>query len=83
VFEGLEPGRFYCARRRDAPNDPLTVVQVTALFGEEPEYWTRALPGSDHHHMPSDFIIYEEAREPQRANEVRHAAEQRCVNRDC
>jgi hypothetical protein len=53
---GLEPGAYYWAfaKEQDAQ---ATIVQVSTIFGEDPEYWTLALIGSDEHKMPEEFCI--------------------------
>jgi len=33
------------------------VVQASTVFGEDPNYWTLALLGTDQHAMPYDFEI--------------------------
>jgi hypothetical protein len=32
-------------------------VQVSTIFGDDPDYWTLAVIGSDQHFMPSEFEI--------------------------
>ena len=53
----LVPEAYYWARSSKHFDGKLTVVQVSTVFGEEPNYWTLALPGTDQHAMPSDFEI--------------------------
>jgi hypothetical protein len=53
----LVPDGFYWATSSKHGNGEPTVVQVSNIFGEEPEYWTLAVPGSDQHHMLADFEI--------------------------
>lgn len=44
----LVPEAYYWARSSKHFDGKLTVVQVSTVFGEEPNYWTLALPGTDH-----------------------------------
>jgi hypothetical protein len=44
------------------------------VFGEDPDYWTVAVLGSDQHFMPSDFEIIAPA-EPPEEFPMHHAAE--------
>ncbi len=53
---GLEPGAYYWAVARQPEAQPV-VVQVSTVFGEDREYWTLALVGSDQHKMPEEFSI--------------------------
>ena len=53
----LVPEGYYWARSSKHFDGKLTVVQVSTVFGEDPNYWTLALPGTDQHAMPSDFEI--------------------------
>jgi len=50
-----------------------TIVQVSTIVGEAPDFWTLAVVGSDQHHMLSDFEII--AVEPLEGYPLRHAAE--------
>jgi len=52
----LEPSAYYWAVARQPEAQPV-VVQVSTVFGEDPEYWTLALVGSDQHKMPEEFSI--------------------------
>ncbi|WP_244956226.1 hypothetical protein [Rhizobium changzhiense] len=45
----LVPEVYYWARSSKHFDGKLTVVQVSTVFGEEPNYWTLALPGTDQH----------------------------------
>lgn len=53
----LMRGAFYWARSAKHFDGRPTEVQVSDVFGSEPDYWTLALVGSDQHAMPSDFDI--------------------------
>jgi hypothetical protein len=55
----LEPGSLYWASANNSTSRAPVVVQVSTLFGDGEEYWTLVLPGSEQHHMPSDFTIIE------------------------
>ncbi|EPE94842.1 hypothetical protein [Rhizobium grahamii] len=70
----LVPGAFYWARSTKHADDKATIVQVSMVFGEEPEYWTLAVVGSEQHHMISDFEIISLA-EPPGVHSLRQAAE--------
>nr|WP_315855621.1 hypothetical protein [Rhizobium leguminosarum] len=50
------------------------MVQVSTVFGEEPDYWTLTVPGSDQHHMPGDFEVIARV-EPPSEYSMRHSAE--------
>ena len=52
----------------------ITVVEISTVFGEDPEFWTVAVLGSDQHFMPGDFEIIAPI-EPPAAFPIRHAAE--------
>jgi len=51
----LEPDCFYWATRKDDRRATAQVVQVSTIFGAEPEYWTVACLGSDQHCMLAEF----------------------------
>jgi len=53
----LVPDGFYWGRSIKRRDEPLTIVQVSTIFGRDPEYWTLIVPGSDQHHMVGDFEI--------------------------
>lgn len=53
----LVPGAFYWAKSSKHFDAELTIVQVSTVFGDDPDYWTLALLGTDEHAMPSDFEI--------------------------
>lgn len=65
---------FYWARSAEHTGGQTTIVQVSTVFGDEPEYWTLAIPGSDQHHMVSDFEIIAPVELPGE-HSLRHAAE--------
>ncbi len=71
--ERLFPDEFYWARLIHEGGQP-TVVQVSTIFGEEPEYWTLTVPGSDQHYMLDDFEIIARV-QPPAIRSIRHAAE--------
>ncbi|KAA0684816.1 hypothetical protein DTW90_35760 [Neorhizobium sp. P12A] len=75
AYTGLEPDGIYWARRKASKSEPLTVVQVSTLFGDEHEYWTLVQLGSDQHHMPGDFEIVEKITDPSQPRVLRQAAE--------
>jgi hypothetical protein len=70
----LVPEAYYWARSSRHFDGKLTVVQVSTVFGEEPNYWTLALPGTDQHAMPSDFEIIVQVVPPEKYS-MRQAAE--------
>jgi hypothetical protein len=49
------PGQLYWARSSRHFDGKLTVVEVSTVFGEDPDYWTVAILGSKQHCMPSEF----------------------------
>jgi hypothetical protein len=53
----LVPGHFYWAKSEKVDAGRPTVVQVSTAFGEDREYWTLAVVGSDQHQMIGDFEI--------------------------
>lgn len=53
----LVPGALYWARSPKHFDGNVTVVQVSTIFGDDPDYWTLAVIGSDQHFMPSEFEI--------------------------
>ncbi|EPE94621.1 hypothetical protein [Rhizobium grahamii] len=63
LVASLVPGSFYWARPL-AGNDEFTIVQVSTVFGEDRDFWTLAVIGSDQHHMLSDFEIIGPVDEP-------------------
>ncbi|TAV38816.1 hypothetical protein ELI33_17155 [Rhizobium ruizarguesonis] len=72
----LVPGAFYWARSSKHFGGDLTIVQVSTVFGEDPDYWALALIGTDEHAMPVDFEIICPAELPaQRPYKIQHAAE--------
>ncbi len=42
----------------------MTIVQISPIFGVDPEYWTLAVVGSDQHHMIGDFELITRADPP-------------------
>lgn len=56
----LVPEAFYWARSAAYFDGRPTVVQVSTIFGVEPDYWTLAVLGSDQHAMLGDFEIIEQ-----------------------
>jgi len=59
-ISSLVPGAFYRASSADHFDGRLTVVQVSTVFGDDPDYWTLALSGTDQHAMVADFKIIEQ-----------------------
>jgi hypothetical protein len=53
---GMEPGGFYWAVEKHE-DTRATIVHVSTVFGEDPEYWTLAVIGSEQHRMPDEFVI--------------------------
>jgi hypothetical protein len=72
--ERLVPNAFYWARPLDHEGSRPTVVQVSKVFGNEPEFWTLTVPGSDQHHMPGDFKMISRI-DPPAEYAMRQAAE--------
>jgi len=70
----LVPGQLYWARSSKHFDGKITIVQVSQVFGNDPDYWTLAVLGSDQHHMPSEFEIVAPAEPPDRIS-IRYAAE--------
>lgn len=70
----LVPDAFYWARPLKQSDGRLTIVQVSTVFGAEPDYWTLAVPGSDQHQMIGDYEIVAHA-EPPEGQSMRVAAE--------
>ena len=70
----LVPGNLYWARSLKYFDGKITVVEISTVFGEDPEFWTVAVLGSDQHFMPGDFEIFAPV-EPPVAFPMRHAAE--------
>lgn len=70
----LVPDAFYWAKSDGHADGRTTVVQVSTVFGEHPDFWTLAVLGSDQHHMIGDFEIIALV-EPISDFELRQAAE--------
>ncbi|ANL31873.1 hypothetical protein AMC90_PD00848 (plasmid) [Rhizobium phaseoli] len=60
----LVPDALYWARSSKYFGGKITVVQVSTIFGAEPDYWTLALLGTDQHAMPDDFEFIGPAEHP-------------------
>ncbi|NMN70929.1 hypothetical protein [Rhizobium sp. 57MFTsu3.2] len=73
-MKSLVPDAFYWARSDRHTDGRTTIVQVSTIFGEDPDFWTLALVGSDQHHMISDFEIIAFV-EPLESYSLRQAAE--------
>ncbi len=73
-MKSLVPDEFYWARSSKHADGRTTIVQVSTIFGEDPDFWTLAVVGSDQHHMVSDFEIIAVV-EPLEGYSLRHAAE--------
>jgi hypothetical protein len=54
--KSLVPSGFYWANPKHEDGE-LTIVQVSTVFGEDHDFWTFAVIGSDEHQMLSDFDI--------------------------
>ncbi|WFU91424.1 hypothetical protein QA644_25035 (plasmid) [Rhizobium sp. CC1099] len=52
---GLKPGCFFWAVSRKVGGQTPEVVRISTEFGQEREFWTVLVTGSDQHHMPDDF----------------------------
>ncbi|OWV99988.1 hypothetical protein [Rhizobium sp. R693] len=65
---------FYWATSDKHTDGRTTIVQVSTIFGQDPDYWTLAVLGSDQHHMITDFEIIALV-EPPEAYPIRQAAE--------
>lgn len=74
VAASLVPGAFYWAKSSRYFDGRTTVVQVSTVFGKEPDYWTLALLGTDQHAMPTEFEIIAPAELPEEYP-LRQAAE--------
>jgi hypothetical protein len=74
VVKSLVPGAFYWARSAVHTAGKTTIVQVSTIFGEAPDFWTLAVLGSDQHHMIGDFEIIALV-QPLDGYELRQAAE--------
>lgn len=48
-MKSLVPDAFYWARSDMHTGGRTTIVQVSTIFGEDPDFWTLALLGSDQH----------------------------------
>jgi hypothetical protein len=70
----LIPEAYYWARSAKHFDGKLTVVKVSTVFGEDPNYLTLALLGTDQHAMPCDFEIIGPLALPEE-NSLRQAAE--------
>ncbi|WP_431324425.1 hypothetical protein [Rhizobium sp. YTU87027] len=70
----LVAGAFYWATSDKYADRRTTIVQVSTIFGEAPDYWSLAVLGSDQHYMISDFEIIALV-EPPEEYPMRHAAE--------
>jgi hypothetical protein len=73
-MKSLVADKFYWARSSKHADGRTTIVQVSTIFGEAPDFWTLAVVGSDQHHMLSDFEIIAVV-EPLEGYPLRHAAE--------
>ncbi|TCL71045.1 hypothetical protein [Rhizobium sp. BK251] len=56
-MKSLVPEAFYWARSDNHTSGRMTIVQISTIFGDSPDYWTIAVPGSDQHHMIGDFEL--------------------------
>ncbi|KPH06254.1 hypothetical protein FHX14_000503 [Rhizobium sp. BK619] len=74
AIAGLVPGKLYWASSWKHFDGKITVVEVSSVFGEDPDYWTVAVIGSDQHYMLGDFEFIAIA-EPPHGIPMRYAAE--------
>jgi hypothetical protein len=74
MVAALVPDAFYWAKSPGYFNDRPTVVQVSTVFGEDPDCWTLALLGTDQHVMPGEFEIICGIERPENIS-LRQAAE--------
>jgi hypothetical protein len=73
-MKNLVPDEFYWARSSRYADGRTTIVQVSTIFGEDPDFWTLAVVGSEQHHMIGDFEVIALV-EPLEGYPLRHAAE--------
>jgi len=73
-MQSLVPDAFYWARSDKHTDGRTTIVQISTIFGEDPDFWTLAVLGSDQHHMISDFELVALV-EPLDGFQLRQAAE--------
>ncbi|MBO9127845.1 MULTISPECIES: hypothetical protein [unclassified Rhizobium] len=73
-MKSLVPDAFYWARSDKHTDGRTTIVQVSTVLGEDPDYWTLAVLGSDQHHMIGDFELIALV-EPLDGLQLRQAAE--------
>ncbi|WP_354541259.1 hypothetical protein [Rhizobium sp. OAE497] len=57
VVPDIVPEAFYWARPVKQTDGALSIVQISTVFGEAPDYWTVAVLGSEQHHMIEDFQL--------------------------
>ncbi len=74
VETSLVPNALYWARSPKHFDGEDTVVQVSTIFGEHPDFWTLALLGTEEHAMPGDFEIVAPVNAPEHRT-IRLAAE--------
>lgn len=74
VAASLVPQGFYWARSSKYFGGRRTIVQVSTVFGTDPDYWTLALLGTDQHAMPAEFEVIAPVEFPER-DRLRQAAE--------
>ncbi len=65
VAASLVPHAFYWAKSSKYFDGRPTIVRVSTVFGEDSDYWTLALLGTDQHAMPADFEIIAPAELPE------------------
>ena len=73
-MKSLVPEAYYWARSEEHTGGKTTIVQVSTVFGDDPDFWTLAVPGSEEHYMTSDFDIIALV-EPLEGHSLRQAAE--------
>ncbi len=70
----LMPDALYWAKSAKHFDGKTTIVQISTVFGEDPDYWTLAVIGTDQHYMPGEFDILGPV-EPPQVSSFRPAAE--------
>ncbi|QFY62805.1 hypothetical protein FZ934_20850 (plasmid) [Rhizobium grahamii] len=74
VLISLVPNAFYWAMSDKHTGGQKTIVQVSTIFGADPDFWTLAVAGSDQHHMIGEFKIIAPVNPPEHFP-LRQAAE--------
>ncbi|MFP3546766.1 hypothetical protein SB748_25325 [Rhizobium sp. SIMBA_035] len=74
VVPDIVPEAFYWAKPAKQTQGALSIVQISTIFGEAPDYWTVAVLGSEQHHMIEDFQLLAIINPPESVS-LRQAAE--------